>query len=137
MNELQRLVQIGGWLQLAIVVAGLAVPLVLDWWKLLAPLTGFMRRLVWVYGGFIAFVNGAFGLLGVVHAEFLVSGAPVARLLCAIMATYWLARLLVQLFVFDVRPLGLGRVTRVGYHSLTAAFVYLPVVYGLAAMPKH
>lgn len=134
MNELSRWIWLGGVVQLAIVAAAVWVPRVMDWRTLLAPLNGFMRRLFWVYAAFIMGVNVGFGVISLVGAEALSAGTLIGRMMCGLIAAYWLARLLVQLFVFDVRPLVKGRLVMFGYHCLTAAFVYLAVVYGAATI---
>ena len=134
MNDLSDLIRLGGVVHWLIVLVSLAVPLAMNWWKLLATVEGFMRQLLWVYGGFILFVNAGMGTLSLTQSAMLASGTALGRSLCAFIAIYWLARLIIQLFVFDVRPLGLNRLVRFGYHSLTAAFVFLTIVYGLAAV---
>ena len=131
---LEFLLRAGGAIQIAILVAGTLVPQVLDWKNTLQKLDVFMRKLIWVYGLFIFFTIIGFGLLTILFAESLAAGTPLARAICALIGTFWLARLGVQLFVFDIRPLKLNAFLRVGYHGLTAAFAYLAFVYGYAAL---
>src|SRR5881296_1618491 len=133
MIDLETLIKLAGAIQLAIVFTMLWVPRVLDWRGLLAPLHPFMRRLLWVYAAFITFVNLGFGMLSLRHAGELAT-TPLGRGVCGFIAIYWLARLLVQFFVFDIRPFLLHRFFRLGYHGLTAGFVYLASVYGFVAV---
>ena len=131
---LEILIRLGGLTHLAIAAASLAVPGQLDWRRRLAVLDEFHRRLFWVYATFVLYVNVGFGVLSLAAAPALASGAGVGRLLAAFIALYWLLRLLVQLALFDPRPVIDGTLPRLGYHALTVAFVLLVAVYSLAAM---
>lgn len=129
--------QLGGVLHFVILIASALTPRVLDWRTSLAPLHPFLRRLFWVYGCFIVLIIISFGALTLFHADVLASGTPLARSLCTVIAIFWLARLAVQLFVFDPRPFLTNKLLRLGYHCLTAAFTVLVLVYGCAAFPPH
>jgi hypothetical protein len=56
---------------------------------------------------------------------------------CAIIAIFWLARLAVQVFVFDARPFLTTTFLRLGYHGLTLLFTALVCIYGCAALNLH
>ncbi len=127
-------VQFAGCIQLGILAAALHVPRVVRFRENLAAATPFFRRLVWVYSAFIVLVIAGFGLVSLFHAEDLVSGTPLARWVCLFIAVFWLVRLAVQFFVFDSRPFRHSRFLIAGYHSLTAAFLYLVTVYALTAL---
>lgn len=131
---LETLIRLGGWAHLAIAAASLAVPGQLDWRRRLAVLDEFHRRLFWVYAAFILYVNVGFGVLSLAAAPELATGAGPGRMLAAFIALYWLLRLVVQLAMFDPRPVIDGPLPRLGYHALTVAFVFLVAVYGLAAL---
>lgn len=133
-TALETLVRLGGLLHLAIAAASLAVPGQLDWRRRLAVLDEFHRRLFWVYAAFVLYVNLGFGVVSLAAAPALASGSGLGRLLAGFIALYWLLRLGVQLALFDPRPVVVGRLARVGYHALTAAFMILVTVYGLAAL---
>ena len=74
----------------------------------------FLRRLFWVYGAFIVLVIISFGTLTLMHGGELAAGTPLGRALCLFIGIFWLARLLVQLFVFDARPFLTGGFTNSG-----------------------
>lgn len=133
MFGLETLIRVGGVVQIGLVCVATAVPLILDWRTRLAPLLPFMRRLMWVYAVFTMFVVASFGMLSLMYADAMTTGTPLGRALCGIIAVFWLGRLVVQIFVFDVRPLVRSRFIMLGFHGFTAAFTYLMVVYGLAA----
>jgi len=125
---------IGGVLHFVILIASGLTPRLLDWRTNLATLHPFLRRLFWVYGSFIVLVIVSFGTLTVLRADELASSIPLARAVCAIIALFWLARLLVQFFVFDARPFLTTTFRRVGYHGLTFLFSALVFIYGCAAL---
>lgn len=129
---MKTLLQIGAALQLSILIASALVPRTLDWRTNLRGLHSFLRRLFWVYGCFIVLTIIAFAALTFRHAGAMAAGEPVARSLCAFIAVFWAARLLVQFFVFDARPFLTNSLLRLGYHALTIAFAFL--VYGKAAL---
>jgi len=128
---------IGGVLHFVILIASALTPRVLDWRANLATLHPFLRRLFWVYGCFIVFVIISFGTLTLLQADELASAIPLARSICAIIALFWLARLLVQFFVFNARPFLTTTFRRIGYHGLTFLFSALVFIYGCAALNLH
>jgi len=131
---MKTLLQIAAALQLSILVASALVPRLLDWRTNLATLHPFLRKLFWVYGAFIVMTIIAFAVLTFLHAEAMATGEPVARSLCAFIAIFWAARLVVQLLIFDPRPFLTNWFYKLGYHTLTFIFVFLVFVYGKAAL---
>lgn len=134
--NLELLLLIAGALQVSLLVAGGAMQHVTGMRAESAKLSPFHRRLFWVYLVFIGFTLTGFGVLTLLNAKALAAGTPLARSLCGFVALFWLLRLLVQFFVLDVRPYLTDFARRLGYHTLTAVFIYLPVVYGWAAWGK-
>lgn len=128
---------VGGLLHLVVLIASALTPRVLDWQRSLAALHPFLRRLFWVYGCFIVLVIISFGVLTLLHANELASGAAFPRSVCAMIAIFWLARLGVQFFVFDARPFLTTTLLRVGYHGLTLLFTALVFIYGCAALKPN
>jgi hypothetical protein len=123
-----------GLVHFAVLAASALVPKVLDWKTALAPLPPFLRTLFWVYGAFIVLTIVAFGTLTLLHADAMARGEPVARSVAAVIALFWGARLVVQLFIFDARPVLTRAWMKLGYHALTVGFVFLTSVYGWAAL---
>ena len=128
---------VGGFLHFVILIASALTPRVLDWRTHLAPLPPFLRRLFWVYGSFIVLVIISFGVLTLLNADELASGAALPRSVCAMIALFWLARLGVQFFVFDAQPFLTTAFLRLGYHGLTLLFTALVFIYGCAALNLH
>lgn len=127
----------GGLLHFVVLIASALTPRVLDWRTNLATLHPFLRRLFWVYGGFIVLMIVSFGALTLWHANELASGTALSRSICGMVAIFWLARLGVQFFVFDPRPFLTTTFLRLGYHGLTFLFTALVFIYGAAALNLH
>jgi hypothetical protein len=134
MNTLAWLLLVGGILHFGILIASAAVPQVLDWRQSLSKLDRLSQQLIWVHGAFIVLVIIGFGLLSLVCAADLAAGTALARAVCGFIAVFWTCRLAVQLFVFDARPYLKSGPLKVGYHGLTAVFLYQAAVYGYAAV---
>jgi len=132
MNFLTIALYVAGAGHFGILGASAMVPRVLDWRGSLARIHPFMRRLFWVYGGFVVLTIVGLGTLTLLHAPAIAAGEPVARSLAAFAGLFWLARLVVQWTVFDATPFLTTPGLRFGYHMLTAAFAALVGVYGIA-----
>jgi hypothetical protein len=131
--HLVRLLQIAGVLHLGLMCAGLVMPKVVRMRWHLATLPPFIRQLFWVYYTFIGLCLGGFSLITIVFADTLAAGGGLARALCAFFAAFWTLRLVVATWVFDMEPYLTSGVRRIGYRVVNVVFVYLPIVYALAA----
>jgi hypothetical protein len=134
---MKTLLQLAAVLQLSILIASALVPRVLDWRTNLAVLPPFLRRLFWVYGCFIVLTIVGFAILTFAHADEMAAGEPIARSLCALIAVFWAARLIVQLSIFDARPFLTNWFYKVGYHTLTVIFAVLVLTYAWTATSPH
>ncbi len=124
------LLQLAGALQISLLIAGATMARAVEMPKHLATLPPLLRRLYWVYFAFIALSLLGFGLVTLSSAEALAAGGTLARAFCTFILLFWLARLVVQFFVLDVRPYLHHWFYRAGYHLLTVVFIYLTAVYG-------
>jgi hypothetical protein len=131
---LVHLLQLAGSAQLSLIIAGALMPGAVDLRKHLRTLPEFIRRLFWVYYVFIGFCLLSFGTITLLLAEELASGSPLARSLCVFLAIFWLMRLLVAVFVFDVRPYLTSPLYRMGYQITNVLFSLLPLVFIWAAI---
>jgi hypothetical protein len=127
------LVQIAGILHLGLISAGALMPRVVGLRTYLTVLPPFVRQLFWVYYSFIGLCLVSFGILSVVLAPALVDGSNLARSVCGFLAAFWTLRLVAATFVLDVGPYLNNRWRRLGYWATNIAFVYLPIIYSLAA----
>lgn len=132
--HLETFLRLAGLGHFVILTASALVPKVLDWKTALKPLPPFLRTLFWVYGIFIVLTIISFGTLTLLHADAMALGDPVARSVAAVIAVFWGARLIVQLFVFDARPYLTNVWLKLGDHLLTLAFVFFTLVYAAAAV---
>ena len=134
MNHLETYLKIGGLLHFGILLGSAMVPKALDWRTNLAMLHPFIRRLFWVYGVFIVLVIISFGALTLRFSNEMIAGSPFARGVCLFIAIFWLARVMVQFFVFDARPFLTNWFYKIGYHGLTVVFIYFTLIYGRVAL---
>ena len=128
------LLELAGVGHFGILIASVQVPRVFDWKNKLARLDPFLRKLFWVYGVFIVMTIGGFGTLTLLHVDDLAAGSPFGRAVALFIALFWASRLAVQWFVFEAKPFLTTGWRKLGYHTLTAAFVFFTAVYGWAAL---
>src|ERR1051326_4122135 len=131
MVSLETLIRFGGIAHFGILSASALVPRVLDWRGTLRNVAPFARRLICVWAVFIVLIIIGFGTLSLFQAAALAAGSSLGRSICGLIAVFWLVRLGVQFFVFDIKPLALHPLLRVGYHGLTGVFAYFTIVYGI------
>lgn len=131
--NLAQLLQIAGLLHFGLLLAGITMPKAVRLRENLATLPPLLRQLFWVYYAFIGLTLVGFGWLTFANAADMAAGEPVARKLSLFLAVFWLARLGVACFVFDVRPYLTNWAYRVGYRALNAVFVCLVAIYSWAA----
>ena len=128
---------IGGILHLGILSAGVVMPLVLDWRVALRKLDALSRHVIWTHGAFVLSVIAAFGVVSLVFAGDLCSGAPLGRAVCLFIALFWGARLVLQFFLFNPAEHLTNVFLKIGYHGLTLVFFFNAVVYGWVALATH
>jgi hypothetical protein len=132
-NTLTLLLQIAGLLHLGLLCAGLRMPAAVSLRAHLASLPPFIRRLFWVYYSFIGLCLVSFGCITFALARTLAAGGVLAKSLCAFFVVFWTLRLVAATFIFDLSPYLTNSYRRLGYHAINLVFVYLPIVYLLAA----
>src|SRR4051812_34986910 len=132
-STLTKLLQIAGLLHLGLLWAGASMPRAVDLQTHLAKLPPFLRRLFLVYFCFIGLSLIGFGGLTFFFASSMAEGVPLARGLCAFLAAFWTLRLFASMFIFDLKPYLTTNFRKAGCHALNLVFLYLPVVYLVAA----
>jgi hypothetical protein len=133
MKTLSDFVLIGGCLQWSLLVASSQAPKVLDWRGQLARVEPVLRKLVWIYGLFIVLTIIGLGTVAVCFPAELTNGSPLSRTICGFIALFWGTRLLVQFLVFQGKIQLRGVLLNIGYHVITLIFVYLTIVFAIAA----
>jgi len=120
-------------MHIGLLSAGLMMPRAVGLRPQLTVLPAFIRQLFWIYYTFIGLCLVSFGSITIFLASALAGGSNLARALYLSLAALWLVRLVAATFVFDVRPYLTNRWWRLGYHATNIVFIYLPIVYLLAA----
>ncbi|MDZ4817093.1 MAG: hypothetical protein SGI71_12620 [Verrucomicrobiota bacterium] len=133
---LEQLIRLGGLLHLALIIPISLVPFVLDWKKELSPLPLMLRRLFWTYGGFIAGIIVAFGLISIGLATHLVDGHPVSRAFCGLIAVFWTARLIVEFTAFEVGSYLNTPFKKYSYPFLLLNFAAMVVIYAYVGIKQ-
>lgn len=118
---------------LAISAASLGVPRVLRWREELARLGPLNRQIFITYSGYILATNLAQALLSLLRPEWLVGGGPLAGAVCAYIALYWGARVLIQLFYYDRSAAPRGPLYEAAHWGFTALFSLLTAVFAAGA----
>ena len=119
--------------QLALIVASLAIPRVLNWRDDVAKLRPLTRQVFWTYAGYIWATNLAFGLISTLAPNWLLDASPLAGAVCGFIALYWGARLVIQFTYFDRSDAPAGWHVRCAEAALVGLFIYLTLTYGFAA----
>jgi hypothetical protein len=86
---------------LFLAVAHAFFPRRFNWTEELGRLSKLNRQIFQVHCFFIALVLFMFGLLSLCFTETLLERTPLARVVLGGLVLFWLARLIVQLFVYD------------------------------------
>ena len=131
--RLVTILQFAGVLHLGLLCAGIMMPRVVEMKIHLAKLPQFLRDLFWTYYAFIGSCIAAFGSLTFFYADVLAAGEPLARAVTGFLAAFWTLRLVVAGFVFKMEAYLTNTLFRLGHNVVNAVFVFLIIVYTLAA----
>ena len=130
MTALPLLLRLAGLAHLALIPVNCIAPRKLRYAESLAGATPVVRNIFYVHAGYIVFVLAGLGALCLGAAEFLGSGAPLARWTCGYLAAFWGIRVLVQLFYYDKDERRRNRVFDLAFLAL---FASLALVFAAAA----
>ena len=121
-------------MHLGLMSAGLLMPRVVNMRAHLAGLPAFIRQLFWVYYTFIALCLVSFSVITiVVRRDAGVGQHTGARLVRLLRRCSGRCGCSSRRSSSTCGPYLTSSARRVGYHALNVVFVYLPVVYALAA----
>jgi hypothetical protein len=134
MDPLTIALYLAGTAHFGILIASATAPGALNWKEHLSSLPLLLRQMFWVYGVFIVLMIISFGTLTLVFTPEMAAGTPLARAVCIVIAVFWGSRLIVQFFVFDSKPWLTKTLYKIGYHGLTAVFIFLTTIYTWAAL---
>ena len=133
MPSLETLITISGIIHLGTLLGSAQVPRELRFQEDLPKLNPLLRHWVLVAGGYIVFNIVAFGVISLVFREELAARSVMARVFCGYVSLFWAIRLVIQLFLFDAKPYLRNTLLKIGYHALTAVFVWQTTIYGWGA----
>lgn len=120
-----------GWSLVALVIGSLWIPRVLGWREKLAVLSPLMREMWWTYSAYVWGSHGFFAVLLLGHREWLMSGGSAAMAMTVFMLLWWVIRLGLQFFGFDLREVKNSPANRLAKHVLTLLFGGLVGVLGM------
>jgi hypothetical protein len=132
-ENLDWLIFLAGFGQLAVLIASALVPIRLKWTESFRSLPRLHRQLFWIYGGYVVLAIIAFGLLSLFQSRALAAGSDLARALCAYIAVFWGIRLALQM-ILDVKDHLSTWWLKLGYYLLTLLFAFFTFVFGFAAL---
>lgn len=124
------LARAGGLLQLSILIASFATPLLLDWRTLLDPLPPLLRQMFWVYGAYIVMTIIALSLTSWFFPHEVAGETTLGHAIAAFTTLFWGLRFAIGLVAFDAKPYLTTRWHEFGYAILNLAFVLLTLLYG-------
>ena len=130
----KELLVLAGVGQIALALVSLAVPRVLRWREQTARLSPLTRQVFWTYAAYIWTAHIAFGLVSILLPQALLDPGPLSACVTGFIATWWGARLVLQVFCFDRRARPPGARYVVGEAALTAAFVGCTALYSILTL---
>jgi len=122
---------LAGAVQVAILVANFILPKKLRCRENLSRVSPMIRSVFFVHWAYIVLILGIFASLSFWFAPELAGATRLGRFLSAAIAIFWMARVPIQLFVYDP---GIRRQNRLGDSIFLLAFSYLGIVFGIAAL---
>ena len=132
MDDLLRLLLvIAGAGQIALVVALVSAPKVLNWKRDTAKLRPLTRQIFWTYAHYIGVTNLCIGLLSLFGSNLLIEHTPLSAIVSEYIFVYWTARLTLQFTYYDRSDRPQGAFYTVCGHLIELLFVILVITYGL------
>jgi hypothetical protein len=133
MTRMTTWLQLAGLMHVGLLCAGIMMPRAVEMRSHVGTLPPFLRNLFWTYYLFIGGCIIGFGAVTFFMAEEIANGGLMARTVAGFLAVFWIARLAVAGFVFRMEPYLTNGMFRAGYALVNGVFVYLVIVYALAA----
>ena len=124
--------RIVGVLLFALLGLNFVLPRRFNWREELSRLSPINRQIFIVHAIFIALLLAMFGTLSLLFAPLLTAPGPLAKLVLAGLALFWLVRLLAQWFIYD-SALWRGKRFETSVHVLfTLVWAYFTATYSVA-----
>ncbi len=122
---------LAGWCLVILCIASFWVPKALRWKEKLAVLSPLMREMFLTYALYILGSHIFFAVLTLWHRDWLLGGSGSAMVMSAFILLWWLVRLVVQFFGFDLEEVPDTTANRLAKHALTLLFVSLVTIFAL------
>ena len=119
--------------QIGLAIGSLWIPKALRWPAQLKNVEPLTRQVFWTYAAYILVSHLCFGVLAIFGRHWLVDGSPLAACVCAFIAVWWLARIVLQFTAFDRSAAPEGTFYKLAEAVLVAAFVFFGGVHSFAA----
>lgn len=123
-----------GLIHLGILIAGSMVPMKLNWKEQFKDLSPLNQNLFWTYGFYVFCTILCIGLTSFCFASVLANGSSFSRYLCWLFFLFWAGRVVIAIFVFDVKEHLTSSLYRLGYGALNSSFIVLSAIYAWAAL---
>lgn len=127
-----HLLYLAGIAQIALVLGSTIIPKVLDWKTELAKNSPLIRQMFWTYAGYILVTNLSFGILSVIGTQDLLNKSLLAKAITLFIAVYWITRIALQFFYFDMSLAKTKWYFQLGEYALIGLFLLLSFVYSWA-----
>jgi hypothetical protein len=127
------LLRLAGIGQIGLFCASFMIPKILHWKEELAKLMPLTRQVYWTYAAYILTINLCFGVLSLFAPQWLLDKTPLAGAVCAFIATYWGARVIIQFTYYDRSAAPSGAIYKVAEFALVGLFAFCTLVYGYGA----
>ena len=122
---------VAAWCLTILCVASFWIPKALGWQEKLAGLTPLMRELFWTYSLYIWSSHVFFAVLAFFFRDWLLGGTPAAAAVAGFICFWWLVRLGIQFFGFDLGEVEDTMANRLAKHLLTLLFLALVIIFAL------
>ena len=128
-----NLLLLAGLGQIGLAIGSAWIPKTLNWAEQLERLEPLTRQVFWTYAAYILVSHLCFGLLAIFGRDWMLDGSPLAACVCGFIATWWLARLVLQFTAFDRSAAPDGLFFKLAEVALVGAFVFFAAVHVWAA----
>jgi hypothetical protein len=129
MNRLVVWIQIAGLVQLVIAAANFVIPRILEYRENIGRMTLMVRQVFLVHAGYIVAAVAFQGVLCLLFAGDLASGAGMGQFVSGYLALFWMARVGIQLLYYDP---SVRKRYRWGDILFLGMFLFLGVVFSVA-----
>ncbi|MCB0765178.1 MAG: hypothetical protein KDB84_10765 [Flavobacteriales bacterium] len=104
---------------------------VFDWYTDVRKLKPLNQEIAKTYGRYIVGLNFGFGLMAILIPEELMDGSPLAIAVTALIAAYWVGKVITQFAYYPMYTIPAGAVFKWGGYGMNALFTFFAVLYAI------